>query len=433
MRFSTSERSRVLDSSGFGVAFEATAVCCGLLAAGLLCAGLTGCGGDDERESTVEPPAGGAEADIDSEAGQLSPAGPTVAPGQPGAGPGPGLVGLVDGEPDAENPACVDEFASVTQRPPVIQFVVDTSGSMRWVAGTERLPEVGERSKWDITREALANAIDQMPDVAAVGINYYPNTPGDGPVCHVPVLAAPIERLTPEHRALIENVNTGQTPVGGTPTHAAFEFGAAELEASTLDGSRFLVLITDGIPTFTLECGGDGRARVDAAPLLSSVETHFQGAGIRTFVIGSPGSEAARDELSEMALLGGTGAAGCADLAPGSCHFDMTGLGDFGAALNAALGDITDAALGCEFEIPEPPTGRSSIDVNDVSVVVESGGTVREFSRAASAACDSGWTYSADRTTLSLCRATCDELNQLVRESPETSIRVKFGCSVTPR
>ena len=65
-------------------------------------------------------------------------------------------------------------------------------------------------------------------------------------------------------------------------------------------------------------------------------------------------------------------------------------------------------------------------------VVVESGGTVREFSRASSAECDSGWTYSADRTTLSLCRSTCDELNQLVRESPETSIRVKFGCSVTP-
>jgi hypothetical protein len=427
MRFSTSEHSRVFERSGFGAAFATAAIGCGLIGAG-----LSACGGGENPPSTIEPSTGSENEGIGMEAGQLRPAGSSES--LPGGQPtGSGLVGLVDGEPDTESPACVDEFASVTQEPPVIQFVVDTSGSMRWVAGTEELPGVGERSKWDITQEALANAIDQMPDVAAVGINYYPNTPGDGPSCHVPVLAAPIERLTPAHRALIDSVNGGQTPVGGTPTHAAFEFGAEQLEATTLDGSRFLVLITDGIPTFTLECGGDGQTRVDAAPLITSVDEHFQGAGIRTFVIGSPGSEAAREELSEMALLGGTGADGCADIEPGSCHFDMTGSEDFGAALNAALGDIAEAALGCDFEIPEPPTGRSSINLNDVSVVVESGGTVREFSRAASAACDSGWAYSADRTTLSLCRSTCDELNQLVRESPATSIRVKFGCSITPR
>jgi hypothetical protein len=394
---------------------------------------VLGCGSDGSEASAVEAPgASQGSGDIAMEAGRLSPAGPT--PGSAGGAESPpGLVGLVGDDAALDNPACVAEYTSITQRPPVLQFVVDTSGSMSWVAGTERLPQAGERSKWTITQEALATAIAGMPDVAAVGINYYPNTAGGGPNCHVPVLAAPIEQLTPEHRARVESVNSAQTPDGGTPTHAAYEFGVEQLEASAFDGSRFVVLITDGIPTFTLECRGNGQARVDGAPLVASVEQRNLDAGIRTFVIGSPGSEAAREELSEMALLGGTGTAGCADLAPGACHFDMTGAEDFSVALNAALGDIAEAALGCNFAVPAPPTGRSRIDLNDVSVVLESAGNpVREFSRSASAECDSGWHYNDSRTTLSLCRTTCDELNQLVREDPGISVRVKFGCNIIP-
>jgi hypothetical protein len=422
MRLSTSGRLLKFGQHGF-LAFFAAAL-----------PGV-GCGSDDDPQSTVETPTASAAPDgLVTEAGSLNPVG---APGSAGGGEAaaPGLVGLIDGEDgnDGQNAACVDEFATVSQLPPVIQFVVDTSGSMSWVAGTERLPEVGERSKWEVTQEALAAAITRMPDVAAVGINYYPNTPGGGPSCHVPVLAAPIEQLTPEHRALIERVNAGQLPAGGTPTHAAYEFGVEQLEASALDGSRFVVLITDGIPTFTLACDGDGQARVDGAPLVAAVERRNRDEDIRTFVIGSPGSEAAREELSEMALLGGTGAAGCVDLDPGSCHFDMTGEGDFSLALNAALGDIAEAALGCDFAVPEPPTGRTRINLDDVSVVLESGGNpVREFLRSTSAACEGGWQYNGERTSLSLCRSTCDELNQLVREDPEINVRVKFGCSITP-
>ncbi len=342
------------------------------------------------------------------------------------------IVGLVD-DTEQEAPACVDQFVGVTALPPVIQFVVDTSGSMSWVAGTERLPDAGERSKWQITEEALVGAIANMPDAAAVGISYYPNTAGGGPECHRPVAAAPIERLTSEQRSLIERVTAAQEPQGGTPTHAAYEFGIQQLQASPLAGSRFLVLITDGIPTFTLECGGDGQARVDGAPLVASVEERFRGEGIQTFVIGSPGSEPARDELSTLAFVGGTGTPGCSTDPPGDCHFDMTGAPDFSAALGRALGDIAEATLGCDYAVPEPPTGRSRIDLNDVSVVLESGGNpISEFLRAASDECESGWQYSADQTSIVLCRSTCDELTRRVSEDPGIAVRVKFGCALTP-
>lgn len=406
-----------------------------LMSCGLWAAVALGCGSSPEQRSTVAPltgegaPGEGEEAG-EAVAGQQTQA-EAVAGGEQNAGSS-GIVGLVD-DSASEGLACVDQFVGVTELPPVIQFVVDTSGSMSWVPGTERLPDAGERSKWDITAEALASAIANMPDAAAVGISYYPNVAGGGPECHRPIAAAPIDRLTPEHRALIERVNAEQAPEGGTPTHAAYEFGVQQLQAATLAGSRFLVLITDGIPTFTLECGGDGQARVDGAPLIASVEERFRGEGIQTFVIGSPGSEAARDELSSMASVGGTGTPGCSTAPPGDCHFDMTGAPDFSAALSQALGDIAEATLGCDYAVPEPPPGRSRIDLNDVSVVLESAGSpISEFLRSTSDECESGWQYSADQTSIVLCRSTCDELTRRVSADPGISVRVKFGCALTP-
>lgn len=399
-----------------------------LAVAGVCAVTAFGCGGGDEEPTTISGPGAegaGSEDGTMMEAGELTPTGSM-------SNTASGIVGLVDGERE-DDPSCVDEFAGVTERPPVIQFVVDTSGSMSWVAGTERLPDAGERSKWEITQEALALAISNMPDAAAVGISYYPNISGGGDECYDAEVAAPIERLTPEHRALIERVNSAQRPQGGTPTHAAYQFGVEQLEASSLAGSRFLVLITDGIPTYTLDCGGDGQTRVDGAPLIASVDERFQDDSVRTFVIGSPGSEEARTELSEMAFVGGTGTPGCESAAPGACHFDMTGASDFSAALGEALGDIAEATLGCTYAVPDPPRGRGRIDLNDVSVVVESAGVpLSEFQRAVNTDCDSGWRYSDDRTSIELCRSTCDELTRLVSEEPDISVRVKFGCAITP-
>ena len=401
-----------------------------VLAAGCVWAAL-GCGSSGEEGSTL-PASDGAGGSGDGSGGAPAPGGviEQLRPGETGGGAA-GPVGLVDDE-DVEDTACVDQFSSLTQIPPVIQFVVDTSGSMNWVPGTERLPDSGELSKWEITEQALSTAIAGMPNTAAVGISYYPNTNQAPPNCIRSEASVPIDRLTDDQRALIDRVNSARIPSGGTPTHAAYEFGVTQLQTSQLPGSRFVVLITDGIPTYTRECAGDGQTRVDGAPLIASVVQTYQDDDIRTFVIGSPGSEEAREELSQMALGGGTGAAGC-ESQPGSCHFDMTSASDFTSALNQALGDITEATLGCDYAVPSAPTGRSQIDLNQVSVVLELGGSpVQEFERASSSDCESGWQYNGDQTSIVLCRSSCDELTRRLAENPEISVRVKFGCSITP-
>jgi hypothetical protein len=402
----------------------------------VLGATLLGCSSDPDGGALVGPARDAKGESIDGVPEQvelpLSPGAVTGSPDPSGVVEPTGLLGFVDDMPEQDS-SCAEQLVPTTARRPVIQFVVDTSGSMNWVAGTERNPEAGEQSKWQITQQALATAIDGMPDAVAVGISYYPNAEGSDAACYQSLVAAPIAPLSTAHRELIGRVNAAQAARGGTPTHAAYEFGVEQLETSDLDGSRFLVLMTDGIPTFTRDCGGDGRARVDGAPLVGSVGERFRQADVRTFVIGAPGSEAAREELSEMALAGGTGASGCNHAGPESCHFDMTSEPDFSRALNQALGEIVDATLACDYAVPAPPLGQG-LDYDDVTVVLESeGAQVMEFAPAASGACDAGWRYNDDRTSIRLCSSTCDELAALVSADPGIAVRVKFGCRIIPR
>ena len=408
----------------------------------------TACSSDAPPTSTIESLTGSPGPGSGPGSGPASDGSDGAGDGSDGAGDGsssdgagdgsgsdgvvPGLVGLVDGE-SGEDPGCGDRFAPATARPPVIQLVVDTSGSMGWVAGTSRAPRSGELSKWQITQSALASAIDAMPDDVAVGLTYYPNIEAGNNACFVPQVAAPIAPLSAEQRARIQAVNAAELPAGGTPTHGAYAFGVEQLVATALDGPRFLLLITDGIPTFTLECDGTGDTRVDGAPLIAAVAAGLEQAQIRTFVIGSPGSEEARDELSQMATVGGTANPGCANAGPSFCHFDMTAQPDFSSALNATLAQITQATLACDYAVPSPPGGLR-LDLDDASVVLESGGTqVGEFARAASDACAEGWQYGENQSSIRLCRSTCDELQGLLRDDPEIGVRIKFRCSVRPR
>ena len=152
--------------------------------------------------------------------------------------------------------------------------------------------------------------------------------------------------------------------------------------------------------------------------------------GIRTFVIGSPGSEGARMSLSQMASQGGTARAGCNDAGPEYCHFDMTTQADFGAALNAALGEvIADIPLTCEFAIPPAPAGME-LDRNRVNVTYDNGdGTTTDLGRDTSGACTAdGWDYTPDGTQIRLCGALCEQ----VKMDGNASIRIELGCTTRP-
>jgi von Willebrand factor type A domain len=331
------------------------------------------------------------------------------------------VVGYFDGQ------ACAGQSAGAESAPSVLQLLVDTSGSM-----DERAP--GARgSKWTVTRGAVLGAISGMPADTSVGVIFYPNVPNnDREPCIQRQTAVPIAALDAngsQQRQLISRAFQRQAPAGGTPTHDAYEYAVWDMAATAATGERFLVLITDGIPTYSLGCQGDGQADdpVDSAPLIAAARD-AAASGVRTFVIGSPGSEAARASLSRMAEAGGTAPAGCSHDGPNYCHFDMTRESDLAAGLTNALGIIAGVALGCRYNVPAAPDG-AMLDPGKVNVLFTPPAGVQELiGQSLDNGCSEGWRYTDNQSQIRLCSNTCERV-----QGSEGSLSLQFGCATELR
>lgn len=335
-----------------------------------------------------------------------------------------------------ETSSCAGWKAEVESLPALLQLVVDVSGSM-----DDEAPGPGNDSKWELTREALRDAIAGLPDTTGVGVLYYPNRrtsrssrPQDITACvdtdeliPMALLGAPGS----SHRDRIDDSLNDVSPNGATPTHDAFYYAFENgLQPSNLTGNRFMLLITDGAPTLARQCVGDGRTPVDTDPIIDEIE-RARDEGTRTFIIGSPGSEVslggsmddARPWLSRAAMVGGTAKDGCTESGPNFCHFDMTQVSDFGAALRDGLAQIAGQIVSCAYDIPTPPAGQS-INLEAINVVLSSNsGDAELVLRDDMGACSEGWKIEGDQVVL--CEATCDR----AKSDESARVQLLFGCT----
>jgi hypothetical protein len=153
--------------------------------------------------------------------------------------------------------------------------------------------------------------------------------------------------------------------------------------------------------------------------------------GIRTFVIGAPGSEQGyetgedyRPWLSRAAVVGGTAPSGCDEDGPDYCHMDMTEAPDFSAALNEGLAQIAGQLNSCTYVVPPPPSGQE-IDMSQVNLIVSFGsGSSELVLRDDNGDCSEGWQLDADQQII-LCGATCER----VQNDMQAHVELLFGCA----
>jgi hypothetical protein len=340
--------------------------------------------------------------------------------------------------------ACSRWTADSTPDPALLMLVVDVSGSMTFPDPTSN----GMISKWGVERPILSSTLDDFPSTLGVGVLFYPNKPTPAntmmrpastcinvnamiPVAYLGTKGSQ-QRYTIQRSLASTEPNTQQ----GTPTLDAYLVALQQLGSTTLGGSRQILLITDGQPTFAEGCVGTGTldVPVDETPIIQAV-SQAKRAGIRTFVIGSPGSEQgaitgvdARPWLSRAAEAGGTARPGCSDSGPRYCHFDMVDEPNFGAGLTAALDDIGGSLVSCDVPIPSPPMNER-FDPNQVNVVLTTRTAESLLSRDDTARCADGWQYSQDRRHITLCTNTCN----LVRSDPGAKLEVLVGCASVMR
>lgn len=319
----------------------------------------------------------------------------------------------------------------------VVEFLIDISGSM-----SQTTPATRGQTKWAVTRSALVDAIGELPPELAVGMAFYPNM-GDIAVghgtrtCIDPSKNLPIAPLTETHFTEMSfAVDTMQFFVqGATPTHDAYEVALNALRASTEPGQKNLVLITDGQPTLAKGCVGDGQTcpPQPTDPIIASIGAALQQDQVKTFIVGSPGSELnecsnedLRSWLSAAARAGGTATAGCSDSGPNYCHFDLTQASDFGTALSAALGTIAKSVVACDYTVPAVSSNKV-IDNSRINMIYDDGaGTYSLVLPSKGATCEKGWQFTdSSLKEIHVCPETC----ALLQSNPKAKVSLVFGCT----
>jgi hypothetical protein len=364
-----------------------------------------------------------------------------------GSQPDSGMIPLDDsGTVDA----CQGTGAATEPIPVALQMVVDVSSSMKTTA-----PGTSE-SKWTVTRNALVGAMGSLPSSAYVGVQFFPDK------------ATLTYAASPQHPRTdcvnqADNVNLGvlggpgsaqrtaidnafarvfNPPIdgAGTPTLDAYYLALAPLvSAASLPPDRYMLLITDGQPTYAAFCVGNGVPTVTnptlqelTDPIVAQIQTAAQ-ANIKTFVIGSPGSEQsvatgvdARSWLSQAARAGGTASSpSCSDGGPNYCHFDMTQTANFSQDLSAALTQITRSMVPCIYKVTPPDGG--TLDPTKVSVEYTAGGGQRyAVVLNQSSDCQLGWHYTdSTYSEIEICGSTCEQ----IKHDPLATMNLYFGCS----
>ncbi|HWA71515.1 MAG TPA: vWA domain-containing protein [Polyangiaceae bacterium] len=333
-----------------------------------------------------------------------------------------------------KNQACAGESVATEALPSVLDLVIDTSSSMNQAAPG------GGGSKWEVTRAALLEAVvgvngPGLPAGTGVGLIFYPNkTVNPIPTTAQPVtscvntsaMVAPalLGAANAPHRTLIRNAIQQVQLASSTPTHDAYKYAFENgISKTNIPGRRFMLLITDGTPTLSLGCmNRDGSLTdQDPSPIVDQIRT-VAAAGIKTFLIGSPGSEANRNWMSQAAVIGGTSTAGCNVNGPNYCHMDMTTAPNFSNALRDGLAAVVGAITSCTYEFATPPAGQT-ISANNITVTMTSGNSSTLIVRDDIGECTKGWQLTPDNH-IQLCPDTC----ATVQADPLVSVDVMFGC-----
>ena len=397
----------------------------------------TGAGGNTVGVNVLVGGAPGSGASANAGAGAPCPGGLTqIQPGTASSGPAD---------------MCVGWNAEIEPLPLAVQFVTDVGISMN-----DTTPNTNGRRKWDVTRDALAAAIDSMPGLTALGLLLYPNRSTNpnsnaAPIsidnCVNTAAAVPIRSLAAmgsQQRVIVLSGLAAALPQGGRPTEDAYSYALNNLllpfTQTNVWYQPYLVLITDGQPTIASGCADQGQAQypVDGQPIVQAISDAWTNFSIKTLVIGLPGSESSatpgvdgRSWLSQAAQAGHlTSNPGCNDSGnPSFCHDDLTKASDLLSGIETALQALVAAPLPCAYTIP-PPTNGQVIDTRYLTVVYNQNAvngipTAQYLVGQSDPSCSQGdgW-YASANGQLTLSAKTC----AMIQQDPNPTISIRGGC-----
>lgn len=407
--------------------------------------------------SPLSTPAGGGTG------GVFSGPRPAATGGKGGTSSPPGTVGA--GGSAASAGTCAAVSGSAQASPPILEFVIDITLSM----DSDAYPTdpAKNASKWEEMQRILPGSFKSLPSNWVVGVSFYNfSMVSRSSGCFVGQQAVPLHVLDTAQRSAIDRSIGAQVPASFTPTISAWQFGLSRLKAWSAappagyeKSPRYIVLITDGVPTVARD-GCTQMLPISASEydgVISLLKSQGEAAGVKTFVVGVLGSEETQSAtydplymLSRMAEAGGTATptdcvprsgtvascgtsqrpATCLESRGNYCHYDMTAEPDFAAGLTRALSSVATQAISCDYAIPKPTDGRDIAPERVQANLKLPDGSQQTLLRATDATCANGsWYYSdfdssGQPTRLALCPTACDQ----ARSTVGASVEVLFTC-----
>ena len=325
---------------------------------------------------------------------------------------------------------------------PNLLFVIDKSGSMDDPIDPD---DSSSPDKWTGLIEALSAALETVDPDFGIGLIMYPHDL-DNPIplscndvsvcCTVPegesAVVVEMTKGEPGVRAVTGALDAAG-PGGGTPTAEALQRAREyylEGDGADLPGEKYVVLATDGGPncntgiscnaetcTTNIQgscgtgncCANAPESCVDDAAVLSQIQA-LDAAGIKTFVVGIPGTEAYSDFLDDFARAGGAPVDG----ADTDYYAVESSAGVDG--LTQVFRDIsTQLVTSCEIPLVKDPEDPEAVNVAIDCLLVpqETDGELN-------------WEIDYDTTpgTLHLLGETCDR----VQNEGAKQVDVVMGC-----
>ena len=408
------------------------------------------CSGHPSVDSDSETSEGGASGDGSSGAAGAQPNGGSGI--EFDAGSDLGQAGAAGFGADS---GCGESKIEATKKPASLLLVIDRSASMdvppqdpgstnETGGASNSGGSAGTQStKWELLKGQLVTSLGTVEGDLSFGLELYPyddSIPASDLWCEMPGGATVQVDISPGTDALgdIESRLDATAPAGNTPTSAALQQALEYFttgDGATLEGDKYVLLATDGGPNCNpdiscdasscipnlegISCSGnsngnccsslpeqclDDQASIDALASLAAE-------GIRTFVVGIPGSESYSDTLNQFADAGQTAIESSDPAAPRYFRVDASSNMQ---NLSEVLSDITSALIKtCRLELDSEPPDLSKLNVYvDGNVVPQLG--------------DDGWSLSTDTTppTIELKGLTCEHIETVGVES----VSVKYGC-----
>ncbi len=200
-----------------------------------------------------------------------------------------------------------------------------------------------------------------------------------------------------------------------------------------------------------LGCEGAGKESntLDYQPVLDSIKSACAGTTtpvVRTFVVGTPGSEQpsldradGRIWLSRAAQAGGSElTSDCQNSGSNYCHFDMSTAANIATGFVGVLQSMIGQMLSCTFEVNDSSLRGQTVDSNKVSVIYQVngstlGGHLMLIGVASDPSCPeiNGWYWDPSDPnirTIQLCPTTC----AMVHNDPGAVVDMLGGCTVGP-